>query len=301
MLSAAIAKRRLVLDGGLGMELEKRVPVGPLAIKKSPLWSAKVLIEQPLLITAIHKDYVDAGADVLLTATYQASYAGLKKHANMSLKQSQELWETAIQCCVDAKCGIIGGSVGPYGAFLANGAEYSGVYGDVDLKGHHRDMVEYFVKHPQVDVVAFETIPNINEIKAIIELMEEFDKEYYVALSCKNGSELADGTPLSVVSKLLANSKNLVATGCNCVPFENVTAICEQLSGPLIVYPNYGFSNDMSDPSQYSFKAATSEWETAVGRWLENDDIKVIGGCCSTGPQEIAIVTRALRPKTGDQ
>lgn len=323
-----LATQRIVLDGALGTQIEELIPIdSPLSVKGLPLWSTKVLIQEPSLITEIHKKYLQAGASMLITSLYQASLQTLEKHGKMSLAQARQVWQKSINCAKDAMSLVdadakvfIAASIGPYGAYLANGAEYSGEYEgkSIDyLAEYHREMLEYFTVNDDVDCIAFETIPNFDEIKAIFKLTEQVftestNKEFYLTLSCKNSSTLADGTPLAVVITYLLTQNfgdlvrgRFIATGCNCVPYEDVSDFISNVDNvalalnveplPLIVYPNYGFENDMSDVSQYEFKKSSKKWALAVDEWCLFANVRIIGGCCSTGPQEVAQITSIIR------
>jgi len=323
---AALHAQRIVLDGALGTQLEETIPrENPLSVKGLPLWSAKVLIQEPSMITKIHQSYLEKGASVLITSLYQASLQTLQKHENMSLEQSRQVWKKSIDCAKDAvklvnptsKVFIVA-SIGPYGAFLANGAEYSGEYGDMSIDKlceYHREMLEYFAASDDVDCIAFETIPKFEEVKAILKLADEVlsncRKEFYITLSCKNSAMLADGTPLTDVFTYMLSedfSKTVrdcfVATGCNCVPFEDVAEFISNANKTavslnvepltLIVYPNYGFENDMSDVSQYVFKKSSEKWAQAVEKWCLFTNVRGIGGCCSTGPEEVAQICKIV-------
>lgn len=320
-----LQNHRIVLDGALGTQLEEKIPRdSPLLVKGLPLWSTKVLIQEPQLITDIHASYLAQGAQMVITSSYQASKQTLEKHEGMALAQTREVWNSSIECVKlaieavkPAQKIFVAASVGPYGAFLANGAEYLGEYGDLSvdhLADYHRDMVHYFAQL-EADCIAFETVPNFSELQAIFELAESellgASKEFYVTLSCRDPSTLADGTPIEKVVEYIAGEigneklKDIfVGTGCNCVPYEivsdfiaNVNATTSELGvSPLnlIVYPNYGFENDMSDVSQYVFKKASEKWAQAVGNWYSFANVKVIGGCCSTGPEEVGQIKRIV-------
>lgn len=323
-----IATQRIVLDGALGTQLEEIIPIdNPLSVKGLPLWSTKVLIQEPSFIIEIHKKYLQAGASMLITSLYQASLQTLHKHQEMSLAQARQVWQKSINCAKDAISSVdsdtkvfIAASIGPYGAYLANGAEYSGDYGgkSIDyLAEYHREMLEYFTVNDDVDFIAFETIPNFDEIKAIFKLAEQVftettNKEFYLTLSCKNASTLADETPLAdVITYMLTQNFSdtvrgcFIATGCNCVPFEDVSNFIFDVNNValalnvepllLVVYPNYGFDNDMSDVSQYKFKKSSKKWALAVEEWCLFANVRIIGGCCSTGPQEVAQITSIVR------
>lgn len=326
-LKETLKSKRLVQDGALGTQLELLIPVdSPLSVKGSPLWSTKVLIAEPTYIQKIHESYLEKGADMLVTSSYQASLQTLEKHEHMTLAQAQLVWQKSVEYCQKAVDNVaqkkvyVASSIGPYGAFLANGAEYSGAYDGLrapELADYHREMVKFFLSNKDVDLIAFETIPNFEEIKGLFKLLdslytEDFHKEFYLCLSCKDSATLADGTPLSEVVKFFLHQKSLIVencflgTGCNCVNFEivsgfidNVNTTCQlENKEPLnlTVYPNLGFDNDMSDVSQYGFKSSTEKWGEAIEKWCSSPNVRVIGSCCSTGPLEVATI-RAIVDK----
>lgn len=325
LLKEILQQKVLVQDGAMGTLLEALVPPDhPLSVKGLPLWSTKVLLAKPAWVTQVHKSYVDAGCDMLITATYQASKLTLQTHAKLDSEGVAQVWQQAVDCAKDAIAGCkrkvyIAASIGPYGAWLANGSEYTGNYSGLlpsELGEYHRDMVQYYVDHPDVDLLAFETVPNFDEVKGILALMHDLTtptqgKPFYIALSCTSENTLVDGTPLrDVVEYLAANTVGVVGdyflgTGCNCLAFELVSGIvatinnaCEALGVPpipLVVYPNLGFANDMSDPSQWAFNTNTAGWRQAVVDWLSVPNVRVIGGCCSTGPEEIKTIKSALQ------
>lgn len=330
LFKETIISQKLVLDGALGTQLEETIPRdSPLSVKGLPLWSTKVLIHEPQLITEIHKQYLEKGASVLITSLYQASLQTLQKHENMTVEQVQDVWLKSIECATEAIAAVphdskvfIAASVGPYGAYLANGAEYSGEYGNKtvdELADYHRHMVNFFTTSADVDCIAFETIPTFGEIKAIFKLVGEVFTEkhftdFWVTLSCKDAHTLADGTPLEeVFAYLLAQtskndlaSEKFVGTGCNCVPLEYVTDFITKANEVasshnlqpinLIVYPNHGFENDMSDVSQYKFRKFSEKWIREVEDWSRIENVRVIGGCCSTGPEEVGHIHRIIKP-----
>lgn len=326
-IKATLSTTRLVLDGALGTQLEELIPPSsPMYVKGSPLWSTEVLLGDPLMVEKVHSSYLEKGADMIITSTYQASQATLEKHRNMDLGQVREAWARAVETAKNAvekadksRKRYIAGSIGPYGAFLANGAEYSGEYGAMtveQLKKYHREQVLFFLDSKDTNLIAFETIPSFDEVKAIFELIRdcytEKSKEFYICFSCKNSTTLADGTDLKKVVEYVLQQKasfpviekNLVAVGCNCVDFELVSDFADyvneasQSSLYLAVYPNLGFSNDMSDVSQYGFKSDTEKWREALQKWCSNPTIRLIGSCCSTGPNEIAAARLAVDEAT---
>lgn len=324
-LSELLSKKRLVQDGSMGTSLEALVPHGhPLSVKGLPLWSTKVLLQEPLWVTGVHKSYVDVGARMLITATYQASSQTLSKFAELDMEGARKTWQTSIDCALEAaklaepEKVYVAGSIGPYGAFLANGAEYSGDYDGLEsdaLANYHREHLKFFVESEGIDVIAFETIPNFDELKGIFKLLHEiytpeFQKEFYITLSCRDEKTLVDKTPLTVVVEFIYSqleglvAHNFVGSGSNCISYELVPGIVSNFNDtaarlgkepmPLIIYPNLGFSNDMSNPSAYEFRSDTKGWTEAVKSWLAIPNIRIIGGCCSTSPHEVEIIANEL-------
>ena len=190
----------VVLDGGLATELERRG-----ADLRDPLWSARVLVEDPALIVEVHRAYVTAGADVITGASYQASFEGLaargldREAASRLLARSVELAREA----VDDRRVLVAASVGPYGAVLANGAEYTGDYGLGAASTARAALRDFHLPRAEVlaaagpDLLAIETIPSVVEAEALVEVLDALaDVPAWVSFSCRDGDHLSDGTSL---------------------------------------------------------------------------------------------------------
>ena len=212
----------VVLDGGLATELERRG-----ADLRDPLWSARVLVEDPELIVEVHRAYVAAGADVITGASYQASFEGLaargldRAAASRLLARSVELAREA----VDDRRVLVAASVGPYGAVLANGAEYTGDYGLGDASTARAALRDFHLQRAEVlaaagpDLLAIETIPSVVEAEALVEVLDALgDVPAWVSFSCRDGARLSDGTPLEDAVSIVASSPQVVAVGVNCTP-----------------------------------------------------------------------------------
>lgn len=124
----------LIIDGALATELEARGHD-----LKHPLWSGKILKDNPNSIKSVHLDYFAAGADIAITASYQASTQGLLEHFGMDEHEAQNLIKQSVYLAQQAReetyaSGkaprerrlLVAGSVGPYGAYLNDGSEYTG-------------------------------------------------------------------------------------------------------------------------------------------------------------------------------
>ena len=125
------------------------------------LWSAKVLMEQPELIKRVHQDYFAAGADCAITASYQSTFEGFAKRG-LSEAEARELIQASVKIAAEARDEfwqqeenrhnrpkpIVAASVGPYGAFLANGSEYTGQYDvtEEELMEFHRPRMKALIE-----------------------------------------------------------------------------------------------------------------------------------------------------------
>src|SRR5688500_2111558 len=124
-LATALAAGPVVLDGGLSTELESRGHD-----VSSALWSARLLRDDPAAIVAAHAAFAAAGAQVATTASYQASVEGFGA-AGIGSAEARRLIASSVALAREGQGeGWVAGSVGPYGAMLADGSEYTGTYVD---------------------------------------------------------------------------------------------------------------------------------------------------------------------------
>ncbi|EMZ9726041.1 homocysteine S-methyltransferase [Salmonella enterica] len=288
----------ILLDGAMATELEARG-----CNLTNRLWSAKVLLENPEMIRDVHLDYFRAGAQCAITASYQATPAGFAEYG-LDKSRSVTLIKKSVQLACDARdiyrnenpqAGIllVAGSVGPFGAYLADGSEYRGDYqcGRREYQQFHRLRIEALLE-AGVDLLACETMPNFAEIYALTELLREYpEAKAWFSFTLRDSSHLSDGTPLCNVMTLLERYPQIVATGINCVALKDTTAALEHLhamtSLPLVVYPNSGEHYDAVNKTwhhhgEHKCKLADylPQWRTAGAR--------LIGGCCRTTPEDIA-------------
>lgn len=298
-LTAILAEHPFVLlDGAMATELEARG-----CDLTDSLWSAKVLMENPQLIYDVHLDYFRAGAQVAITASYQATpdgfaARGLDEAQSRSLiGKSVELASQARESYLaenpTAKGLLIAGSVGPYGAYLADGSEYRGDYqrSAQVFQEFHRPRVEALLE-AGVDLLACETLPSFAEIRALAQLLAEYPvAQAWFSFTLRDSQHLSDGTPLCDVLALLADYPQIVAVGINCIALENTTDALSYLHSqtplPLVVYPNSGEHYDAVTKTWHHHGEACATLEGYLPQWLAAG-AKLIGGCCRTTPKDIA-------------
>jgi S-methylmethionine-dependent homocysteine/selenocysteine methylase len=303
-LAQALASGPLVLDGGLSNQLEAQG-----ADLRDALWSARLLTDDPAEITAAHVAYYAAGAQVVITSSYQASFQGFatrgieKSRAAQLLRRSVELArEAELATAVrDAGEGLapsqrwVAASIGPYGAILADGSEYRGRYGlsVADLEAFHALRLETLVG-AQPDVLALETIPDTDEAKALMNLVRGTGVPCWLSFSAVNGKTRA-GQPLAEAFALAADVDEVIAVGVNCCAPQDVRAaveIAHSVTGkPVVVYPNSGES---WDAAARGWREESTFDAGLVRSWVEAG-ARLIGGCCRVGPDAVRQVGEAVR------
>jgi homocysteine S-methyltransferase len=294
----------VILDGALATALEVRG-----ADLRDPLWSAKLLIENPALIRQLHYDYLVAGADVIITASYQASFPGFAARG-LSHDAAADLMRLSVQLALDARAAyladhgaatappLIAASIGPYGAYLHDGSEYTGDYGltVAELIDWHRPRMAVLAA-TGADLFACETIPSMAEGEALVQLLAEFpEMPAWLSFSCGDGAQLCHGEPFAEAVALTNRSEQIIAVGVNCTAPRHVEALLQNAQGvtakPLLAYPNSG---ERWDAAAHCWLPGTGEanFAEAGARWYAAG-ARLIGGCCRTGPGEIAALRARL-------
>ncbi|XP_056271343.1 homocysteine S-methyltransferase YbgG isoform X2 [Pseudoliparis swirei] len=301
----------LVLDGGLGTDLEAH----GARLQGDPLWSSRLLHTDPQAIRDAHYRFLVAGADVITTATYQASVAGFTGELQVSAERARELMASGVRLAREAldrfschapptgrRRPLVAASVGPLGAFLHDGSEYTGAYAEQmsveELKAWHRPQMEVLAG---ADLVAMETIPSIKEAAALLELLREFpETRAWLAFSCQDGRRLSDGSLFSDAVRFAQRSSQLVAVGVNCCSPALVEPLLDSIGSlrtpdlSWVVYPNSGVDWDSEQglPAGGAPAALGASWLKLGASWLKLG-AALIGGCCHVGPAHIAELRRA--------
>lgn len=299
-------QRVVVLDGGFATELERWG--APL---DSALWSAKLLLDDPDALTDVHRSFLEAGADCIATATYQASFEGFEK-IGVGRDEAERLMLESVSLATHAVDDfwalpenrvlrlrpLVAASLGPYGAFLADGSEYDGRY------SVGRDVLEHFhldrlgvMASSAADVVAFETIPSLIETGVIVQILDDTpDVWAWLSFSCRDGTHLNDGTPIRDALAACADVERIAAVGVNCTPPRFMPELISEIRAhtdlSVVVYPNSGETYDAVSKS-WSGDSAGAEtgatWGDVAAEWVEAG-ASLVGGCCRVTASDISDV-----------
>ncbi|MFJ8210920.1 homocysteine S-methyltransferase [Streptomyces sp. NPDC096033] len=282
-LAEALARRPVLLDGGLSNQLADQG-----CDLSGPLWTGRVLTERPDQVAAAHTAYTRAGAEVLITASYQiGDDPGL-------LERSVRLADGVARA---AGHGVwVAASVGPYGAVLADGSEYRGRYGlgrDA-LAAFHRPRIEALLAAGP-DVLALETVPDSDEAEALLRVLAGTGARAWLSYTVAGGRTRA-GQPLREAFALAADAPEVIAVGVNCCDPQDVLPALEAAASvtakPLLAYPNDGSVWDAGTRTWHA-PASPAPWPAAAWRAA---GARLLGGCCRVGPDRIAGLRAALGP-----
>jgi homocysteine S-methyltransferase len=302
----------VILDGGLATELERRG-----ADLADRLWSARLLADDPGLIAEVHQDYLAAGADVVATASYQASIGGFARRG-LSESAARGLIRLSAALARDVRDRfwlsggiepgrprpLVAGSIGPYGAALADGSEYRGRYqiGPAELMAFHLPRLEELVAGG-VDVLALETFPSPDEAVIVLGLMRQWPgMTAWVSFSTADDAHVAEGQPVEEAVRAVAGLPGVVAVGVNCLPPSRVDRLLERIGRvtnlPLVAYPNLG---ETWDAVGRCWVGTGEEFDPArdAGRW-HRLGARLLGGCCRTTPGTVRAIRHALSPVAPD-
>ncbi|MZF58402.1 homocysteine S-methyltransferase [Streptomyces sp. SID5594] len=290
-LAAALAEGPVLLDGGLSNQLEAQG-----CDLSDALWSARLLADAPEQVEAAHLAYLRAGAQVLITASYQATFEGFGRHGigpertGALLARSVELARRAAGAArrADPEREIwVAASVGPYGAMLADGSEYRGRYGLTvrELERFHRPRVAALAEAGP-DVLALETVPDMDEAEAVVRVAEETGLPLWLSYSVAGGRTRA-GQPLEEAFAVAAGREAVVAVGVNCcdpAEAEEAVRVAVEVTGkPAVVYPNSGEGWDAEGRGW----AGTGTFDPGRVRAWTGAGARLVGGCCRVGPDRI--------------
>lgn len=278
------AGQPVVIDGGLATQLEAQG-----CDINNALWSASIIQSDPLQIVAAHRVYLDAGAQVIISASYQTTDPELVAGAaHLAMRARDEY----VADNPGAEAPLVAASVGPYGAVRADGSEYTGDY-DKDraalLRFHEPRIAQ--LDASGVDILACETIPSIDEASALSELLIGVATPAWVCFSCRDDARISDGTRIEVAAQLFQDHPNVKAVGVNCTGPQHIEALIARIRTalpemPILVYPNSGEKFDVASKT-WSGTTTADDWAGAAKSWRAAG-ASIVGGCCRTTPEHIA-------------
>lgn len=283
----------VILDGGLSTALaDLGHSVG------GPLWTSELLVRDPESVVAAHRSFVEAGAEILITGSYQLSHAGghtvgwSDDDVETALRNST----TAARLAADDET-LVASSIGPFGATLSGGAEFTGVYEtewDVVRNFHATRLDALLLTDP--DLLAIETMPDLTEIDIILELLTERAPDVPLWVSCTIGvaGRTRAGQTFQEVASRVETHASAIAVGLNC---SAPHLIAPTLAGvktdlPFVVYPNLGQDWD-GEAQQWKGSAQRATTED-LAAWIDLGT-RIIGGCCGYGAKEIRELVAEVR------
>lgn len=297
----------LVLDGGLATLLEARG-----CDLSGGLWSARLLNADPDLIQQVHSDYLWAGADCIISASYQATIPGfaaagfdaktavqlLQRSTQLALTARDEYWQQVTNKDKRLRP-LVAASIGPYAAYKADGSEYTGVY-DLDENGlvdFHRERWQ-ILDATAVDLFACETIPNFAEAHALAQMLSTTPDRYaWFSFACRDEHHISDGTPIADCAAFLDAYPQVAAIGINCtaprfIP-DLIRHVQQATDKPIIVYPNSG-EIYAGENQGWTGESVPAEFGTFSREWRKLG-AGLIGGCCRTTPAHIRQIRDRFR------
>ncbi len=295
----------VLLDGGLATQLEAQgCDIG------NALWSASMLTTNPEAIVDASRAYLDAGAECIATASYQASREGFSI-LGLSTAEADRFMLLSVELATRARdeflrdnpekknVPLIAASIGPFGAMLHDGSEYTGDY-DVSaaqLRAFHAERLRLF-DDSDADVLAFETIPSLMEARVIAELLRSCATPSWVSFSCRDERRISDGTAIEEAAILFQDHPTVLAVGVNCTPPQFVPELIGRFRKVLpdiaiLAYPNSGETYDVTTNS-WSGTVSPVDCASAATDWV-SAGAKLVGGCCRMGPEHIRAIARELR------
>ena len=296
----------VVLDGGLATRLE--VLGHDL---EDDLWSAKILLEDPQAVQRVHTEFLRAGADCITAGTYQASLPGFEARG-LTRDRALCVLDRAVDLAVEARDAfwsdpeshdqrlrpLVAGSVGPYGAYRADGSEYTGCYGlsDDQLLDFH-EVRWRTLAIGAADILGCETIPSLQEAEVLLELLRQTPHRWaWMSFTCRDGAHMSDGSPVAAAARICDAAPRLAAVGINCTCPQYVSQLISVMRDatekPIIVYPNAGGRYD-AERKVWEGDARHHDWPALAEVWRDQG-ASVIGGCCRVSPADISSIRTHL-------
>ncbi len=278
-----MAHKPLIMDGAMGTVLKDRGLKLPL-----PLWSAEANITDPEIVSAVHRDYVSAGADIIGSNTFRTTTWTYRK-AGYSPKRAQERARSSLMAAVelarDASPKIVGGSI----TSIEDCYEPSLFPGRGIAEDTYGENVNWFVD-AGVDVILFETMGHLDEIEIALNTVKNIGSKIWLSLIVKDKDHLLSGHPMIDVYKLAENQIDCLMLNCNTIEKTDQTLqlMIDDWGSAWGVYPNLGI-NEPEPDGEIETKVDRDYFENIIVKYLKMKP-KIIGSCCGSSPIHTKII-----------
>jgi len=273
----------VLFDGAIGTQLYER------GIFLNQCFE-QVSVTQPRLVKQVHRDYFDAGAEVLTTNTFGANAKKLAQHGLECRWQEINRASVKLAREVAGKTGFIAGSVGPSGVTLD---ELSRPQGRKAMQAL-ADQIEVLVE-AGVDLICLETFSVLQELEMMIERTKALNIPIVALYTFQMNGRGAEGqSPIVVGQRLIEAGADVIGSNCGGGPdllFEVTTPMVE-LGVPVLSQANAGRPELIEGRSIY---VANNEYFSVFTRRLLKAGVKLVGGCCGTTPAHIKKMANATR------
>jgi len=281
-----LGRQIILFDGGTGTYLyEKGVYINRCFDELN--------LVNPELVTEVHRDYINAGADVIETNTYGANVFKLKPHG-----LNEKVYEINLRGAQIAKKAagenvFVAGSVGPLGVQL----EPLGKLSFDEAKDAFKEQIRGLIDG-KADIIILETFANVNELIQAVRAVRELDEDIPVVaqMTINDDGTLLSGAPLSKFVEMLAGYK-IDALGLNCSVgpksmLEALETLKELTTMPVSVQPNAGVPQNIGGRNIYM---ASPEYMAEYAKRFIQRGAEIIGGCCGTNPSHIKAIRKAVQ------
>lgn len=272
----------VILDGAMGTELQRRGVETRL-----PLWSTWALLEAPEMVQAIHRDYIEAGADIITANTFRTHRRSLA--AEGMGQRAEEFTRSAVELAVGARDEVgaevlIAGSIAP----LEDCYHPELVPPPDQLRTEHQEMAENLAR-AKVDLILVETMGTLEEIQAASQAAKSTGIPFIVSAIPRDDGELIGGQPLAEMVGLV-ESLGPLALMVNCANHRVITSALEKLHASVSSVPVGAYAN-MGTPAEdrgwsFSDDLLPKRYAEVARSWFRIG-ARLIGGCCGTTPAHI--------------
>lgn len=279
----------VLLDGAMGTELYSRgVDVG------LPLWSANALIREPETVLQIHREYLQAGADVITTNTFRTNIRTLKRE-NLD-RRWIDLNTLAVQlaheaCSSSGKRSLVAGSI----ATVEDCYSPHLVPPNDELREEHREQVRLMASLA-VDFLLLETMNTIREAVIAAEACRETGAEFAVSFVTDAEGSLLSGESLDhAIDAVLPCEPAAIMV--NCVSAKSILnplkIALARTTTPVGCYANVGTPE--RDGTHMHREVTLDEYGDYAKLWIASD-ARLVGGCCGTTPEFISSLRERFFP-----